>query len=127
MTSTVDRQHIQANTIRTLSIAQVLSGVGVAGTVAAGSLLVATITDNETFAGLAQTFSVLGAATMALPLSKLTRTGGRRLALFSGYFTGAIGALLAIIGGTSKILPIMLLGTFLVGAASASGYQARYA
>lgn len=126
-TSPTSREVIQARTIRTLSIAQVLSGVGVAGTVAAGSLLVSTITDSETLAGLAQTFSVLGAATMALPLAKLTRTGGRRLALASGYFTGALGAAFAVVGGTTSFLPIMLLGTFLVGAASASGYQARYA
>ena len=127
MATVAERQHIQKNTIRTLSIAQVLSGVGVAGTVAAGSLLVATITDNETLAGLAQTFSVLGAATMALPLSKLTRLGGRRFALSSGYIIGALGALFAVIGGSTRILPVMLIGTFLVGAASASGYQARYA
>ncbi len=127
MATVAERQLIQKNTIRTLSIAQVLSGVGVAGTVAAGSLLVATITDNETLAGLAQTFSVLGAATMALPLSKLTRLGGRRFALSSGYIIGALGALFAVIGGSTRILPIMLVGTFLVGAASASGYQARYA
>lgn len=128
MTTTIqDRAYIQSRTIRTLSLAQVLSGVGVAGTVAAGSLLVSTITDSETLAGLAQTFSVLGAATMALPLARLTRTGGRRLALASGYFLGGIGAIFAVIGGTTQFLPIMLLGTFLVGAASASGYQARYA
>jgi MFS family permease len=64
---------------------------------------------------------------MALPLANLTRRGGRRLALGSGYLIGAIGAVFAVAGGTSRILPLMLLGTFLVGAAAASGYQARYA
>ena len=118
---------LQRRTIQTLASAQILSGLGYASTVAAGSLLVASISKSEALAGLAQTFGVLGAATMALPLANLTRRGGRRLALSSGYAIGAIGALVAVLGGTSRLVPVLLLGTFLVGAAAASGYQARYA
>lgn len=117
----------QNKILRVLTFAQVLSGVGIAGTVAAGSLLVSAISGSETLAGLTQTSVVLGAAVMALPLAKLTQIGGRQLSLSIGYFFGAIGSVFAIIGGTTKILPIILLGTFLVGAASASGYQARFA
>ena len=120
-------QKLQDRTIKILASAQVLSGVGTAGTVAAGSLLVSSITDSETLAGLAQTSSVLGAAAMALPLSRLTQRGGRRMGLSIGYAVGAIGALSAIVGGTKEILIFMLLGTFLLGAASAAGYQARFA
>jgi MFS family permease len=64
---------------------------------------------------------------MALPLARLTQTGGRRLALTIGYSVGVIGALLTIFGGANRILFFMLLGAFFVGAASASGYQARFA
>jgi MFS family permease len=117
----------QNKTIRTLSAAQVLNGVGISGTVAAGSLLVSSISKSESLAGLAQTTTVLGAAMMALPLAKLTQKGGRRLSLMSGYCVGIVGAILAILGGTHKVLFLMLSGTFLVGAASASGYQARFA
>ena len=117
----------QRRVVRVLSAAQVLNGVGVAGTVAAGSLLVSSITKSEGLSGLAQTTSVLGAAVMALPLARLTQRGGRRLALTFGYSTGVIGAILAIFGGTQRILFFMLLGAFMVGAASASGYQARFA
>jgi MFS family permease len=117
----------QSRIVKTLITTQVLNGVGVAGTVAAGSLLVASITDSETLAGLAQTFSVLGAAAMALPLARLTNHGGRRLALSAGLITGLIGSLVAITGGSTKNIYLMLLGSFLVGAASASGYQARFA
>jgi MFS family permease len=117
----------QAKTVKVLASAQVLNGLGVAGTVAAGSLLVASITDSETLAGLAQTSSVLGAAALALPLARLTARGGRRLALSVGYIAGLIGSLFAIIGGANENLILMLLGTFFVGAASAAGYQARFA
>lgn len=117
----------QSRTVRVLASAQVLNGVGVAGTVAAGSLLVASITGSETLAGLAQTSSVLGAAALALPLARLTNRGGRRLALSVGYLAGVIGSIFAILGGANSSAPLMLLGTFFVGAASAAGYQARFA
>lgn len=119
-------QH-QSKIIRTLSTTQVLTGIGTSGTVAAGSLLVASISHSETLAGLAQTTTVLGAAVMALPLAKLTQRGGRRLSLMSGYSIGVLGAILAILGGTHRVLFLMLSGAFFVGAASASAYQARFA
>jgi len=118
---------LQNKVVKTLATAQVLSGVGVAGTVAAGSLLVSSITDSETLAGLAQTSAVLGAAALALPLARLTAKGGRRLALSVGYIAGVIGSIFAITGGAQRSIFLMLIGTFLVGAASAAGYQARFA
>ena len=118
---------LQEKTVKVLAAAQILNGVGVAGTVAAGSLLVASITESETLAGLAQTSSVLGAAALALPLARLTARGGRRLALSAGFVAGVVGSLFAIYGGSQKNIFFMLLGTFLVGAASAAGYQARFA
>lgn len=120
-------QTLQKRTIKVLATTQILSGVGVAGTVATGSLLVASISSSDALAGLAQTTSVLGAAAMAIPLSKLTQRGGRRLGLSVGYLVGALGAALVILGGAQSALPLMLAGTFMVGAASASGYQARFA
>ncbi|GDX22995.1 tetracycline resistance protein [Actinomycetes bacterium] len=118
---------LQSKTVKVLASAQVLNGLGVAGTVAAGSLLVSSITDSETLAGLAQTFSVLGAAALALPLAKLTARGGRRLALSVGLLSGVIGSCFAILGGAERNIYFMLLGAFLVGSASAAGYQARFA
>lgn len=117
----------EAKVVKVLASAQILNGLGTAGTVAAGSLLVSSISRSETLAGLAQTSAVLGAAAMALPLSRLTRRGGRRLALSVGYSFGVLGSLFAIVGGSQRILALMLVGTFLVGAASAAGYQARFA
>ena len=70
---------------------------------------------------------MLGAAALALPLARLTAKGGRRLALSVGYTAGAIGSLFAILGGSLSNIFLMLTGTFMVGAASAAGYQARCA
>ena len=127
MKESIEKHIVERHIVRVLTSTQVLTGVGVAGTTAAGSLLVSSISKSESLAGLAQTTAVLGAAAMALPLSRLTIRGGRRLALSVGYSIGAVGAVLAILGGSTRILALMLTGTFLVGAASAAGYQARFA
>ena len=125
--SSYEHESLQHRTIRTLSAAQIGAGIGTAGTVAAGSLLVASITGSEELAGLAQTFSVLGAAALAIPLARLTSRGGRRTALSFGYAAGVLGSFLAIFGGINSNVYLMLSGSFLVGSASASGYQARFA
>ena len=118
---------LQRKTVKVLASAQIFNGIGIAGSIAAGSLLIASITKSETLAGLASTSAVLGAAALALPLARLTAKGGRRLALSTGFVAGIVGSILAVIGGTQRIVVVMLMGTFLVGAASAAGYQARFA
>jgi MFS family permease len=122
-----NHQQLQRKTLKTLTAAQISAGVGTAGTVAAGSLLVASITGSEELAGLAQTFSVLGAAALAIPLARLTSSGGRRRALAVGYAAGVVGSFFAILGGVNSNIYLMLTGSFLVGSASASAYQARFA
>ena len=119
--------HLQQRTIKKLISAQIGAGLGTSSTVAAGSLLVTSITGSEKLAGLAQTFSVLGAAALAIPLARLTSQAGRRGALSMGYSTGVIGSLVAILGGVHRNVAMMFIGSFLVGAASASAYQARFA
>lgn len=118
---------VRTKTLRTLSIAQIVSGLGTAGAVPAGALLVLDTSGSEALAGLAQTFSVLGSALMAIPLANITQLGGRRAALATGYAIGALGAFITVVGGTTRIFPLIFLGILLVGAASASGYQARFA
>ena len=118
---------LERRVIKVLTLSQILNGIGVAGTGAAGSILVTSITKSDSLAGLAQTGAVLGAAAMALPLSRLTEHGGRRRALSTGYIIGMCGAILAVVGGATRNIQVLLLGTFLLGAASAAGYQARFA
>lgn len=118
---------IQRNTIRVLATAQVLGGIAVAGSVAAGSLIAESIADSEVAAGLAQTAGVLGAAVLALPLARIALSRGRRPALATGYGLGALGAVVVVVAAVSRSLPLVLVGCFFVGVASASGYQARYA
>ncbi|MBI1378705.1 MAG: MFS transporter [Frankiales bacterium] len=117
---------VQRRTLATLSAAQVLGGVAVAGSVAAGSLIAASLA-GDGFAGMAQTFGVLGSALFALPLAHIALTRGRRAALSTGYGVGMAGAVVVVAAGVTRSLPLVLLGCLLVGVASASSYQARYA
>lgn len=119
--------NLQRRTLATLATGQVLVGIGITGTVAPGSLLMTEMTNSETFAGLTQTSGVVGAALMAIPLAKLTQRGGRRLALMTGLGFGAFGCVLAVIAGSWTLPPLLLVAAMLVGFASASSYQARFA
>ena len=124
---TTERHSQQGKTLRKLAGAQTLSGLGVTGTFAAGSLLVVQISGSEALAGLVQTSTVVGAALLALPLARWTDKGGRRRSLGFGYFLGALGATMAFLGGVNRIFPLILIGAAMIGGASAAGYQARFA
>ena len=122
-----DVERLQRNTVRSLSGAQVLAGVGVGAGVAAGSLLVADVTGSDSWAGLAQTSGVVGAAVAAVPLARLSSARGRRTGLVSGLLIATGGAAVVVVGAVRGSLPVLLAGTLLVGAASAATLQARYA
>ena len=118
---------IQKRTVATLAASQMFGGIAVAGSVAAGALLAASIADSEAAAGLAQTAGVLGAALFALPLARIALSRGRRAALATGYALGAVGAGIVIIGAVQRNLVLVLVGCMLVGVSSAASFPARYA
>jgi MFS family permease len=122
----VDVESIQRRTVGVLAAVQVFSGIAVAGAVPAGALIAASLA-GEQVAGLAQTAGVLGAALLALPLARRALTHGRRSALSIGYGIALAGALLVVAGGVTRSLLLVLIGCLMVGVASASGYQSRYA
>lgn len=117
---------IQRRSVRTLSAAAVAGGIAVAGTIPAGALIAASLA-SDAVAGLAQTTGVIGAAALALPLARIALSRGRRAALTLGYSLGAVGAVVVVVAGAMRSLPLVFVGCFLVGVASAAGLQARYA
>ena len=124
--SATDVAAIQKRSVRSLSAGAVAGGIAVAGAIPAGALIAASLA-SEAVAGLAQTTGVIGAAVLALPLARIALSRGRRAALSLGYGLGAFGAVIVVVAGASRSLPLVFVGCFFVGVASAAGLQARYA
>ena len=123
----VDVAAVQRRSLGVLSGYQALAGIAIAGAVPAGALIAEGVAGSDAAAGLAQTSGVVGAALAALPLARLTLSGGRRRALVWGVGLGALGAVVVVVASVLRSFPLVVLGCLLVGVASAAGYQARYA
>jgi MFS family permease len=124
--STVDVHSVQRRTVAILAGTQVLGGVGVAIGVAVGALLAAELS-TAALAGLAASASVVGAAVLAVPVSRVMDVAGRRAGLVLGYSAGAAGALVVVLSALAQSLPGVLAGMVLFGGATAANLQARYA
>lgn len=98
--------HIAASTVATI-VAKELSG--------------ATI-----WSGAPGAAVVLGAAIGATLLSRLMVSRGRRAGLTVGYVVGVTGAVVATIAVISRSLPLLLLGTILIGFGNSSNQLSRY-
>jgi MFS family permease len=120
-------QILQRRTVRILTAGQVLSGFGLGSTLSIGALLAEHISGTAAWSGAAATFSTLGAATWAIPLSRIAYSRGRRPALATGATLAILGASLMITAAEIMSLPMLLVGLFLLGAGSATGLQARFA
>lgn len=122
-----DIERIQRRTIKILAAGQVLGGFGLGSVLSIGSLLARDLSGSESWAGAAATFSTLGAAIWAIPLSRLAYAKGRRISLASGAFLAITGAITVINAASLRLFPLLLLGIFLLGAGSATSLQARFA
>lgn len=120
-------EQIQRRTISVLALGQVLGGFGLGSVLSIGSLLARDLSGSEAWAGSAATFSTLGAAFWAIPLSRLAYARGRRISLGAGAALAITGALTVIEAAHLRVFPLLLLGIFLLGAGSATSLQARFA
>jgi MFS family permease len=123
----VDRVVVQRKTLRVLSAAQVLGGVGVGSAIAVGGLLAEDVSGSTELSGLTQTASVLGGAVAALPMARLMSRHGRRPGLVAGYVVAASGAVLMTAGAVLESFPLVLAGGLLLGSGTATNLQSRYA
>jgi MFS family permease len=123
----VDRHVVQRRTVGVLSGSVALAGLGVTVGVTVGGLLARDVAGTDSASGLGQTAGVLGAAVIAVPLAGISDRWGRRVGLALGYGVAVLGAVLAIVAASLSSLPVLLVGLFCFGAATACGLQARYA
>ena len=95
--------------------------------VAVGALLAEQVSGSARWAGLGGTFQILGAAVIAIPMSRLMAARGRRPGLALGYVLAAVGAVGLIVAGVTGSFALLLVSSVLFGGATASNSQARYA
>jgi MFS family permease len=117
---------VQRRTLRLLFVTQIISGIGVAIGASVGALLAADLAGIGV-SGLAQSAVVIGAALLALPATAIVNRHGRRPSLAAAYFVAAVGAILVVTAAMRGSIPLLFLGFFLFGGATAAGFQARYA
>ncbi|MEV4710108.1 MFS transporter [Micromonospora sp. NPDC049374] len=117
---------IQRRTLRLLFTTQVVGGIGVTIGIAVGALLAAEIAGTAV-AGLAQSAAVIGAALLAVPVTRIITGYGRRPGLAFAYVIGALGGALVVLAAATRSVPLLFLGMLLFGGGSAANLQARYA
>ena len=118
---------IQRRTVRVLVGSQALGGLGNTVGISVAAVLARDVSGSEALAGLVQTMQVLGAALASFLLARLMGVRGRRVGLVTGYLVGSTGAAVCVVGGATDSYGVLLLGGGLLGANSATSYQARYA
>lgn len=118
---------VQRRTVGVLSGCVALAGLGVTVGVTVGGLLAREVAGTDSASGLGQTMGVLGAAVIAVPLARISDSAGRRTGLVTGYAVAVVGAVVVVAAAAISSLPLLLLGLFAFGAATACGLQARYA
>ena len=124
--SQIDIASLQKRVLRTLMVGQMLSGFGVGATFSAGAMLAEMLSGSAAWSGAASTFSTLGAAFWAIPLSRLAAAKGRRIALATGAALAILGALIIVWSAVIGVFAVMIVGLVLIGAASAISLQARF-
>src|SRR4051794_19258590 len=105
-------------------------GLGSTGNIAAvsvGTIAAAELAGTTALSGAPGAMVVLGSAAGSYLLSSLMVRRGRRTGLATGYALGVIGALLAVAAVTTHGLPLLFLGTALIGFGSSSNQLSRYA
>lgn len=117
---------LQKRIVYTLAGAQILGGIGMASGAAVGALLAADLAGDK-FAGLSASSSVIGAAFIAIPVTRLMTTTGRRQGLILAYIIGIIGAITVILGAKMGQIAIALPGMVLMGGGTTATLQSRYA
>jgi MFS family permease len=104
-----------------------LGGLAQSLTGAAGALLVREIGGSDLVAGMPQAVLVLGAGAAAVVLSRVATRRGRCQSLMYGAAVAVLGCLVVIAGAVSGALPVVLLGTCLLGTGNAAVMLSRYA
>jgi MFS family permease len=117
----------QSRTLRTLVIAQVFSGAGLAAGVTVGALLAEDMLGTTSLAGIPAALFTTGSAAAAITVGRVSNRLGRRTGLTLGYAVGALGSVAVVAAATLDSVPFLLAALLVYGAGTATNLQARYA
>ena len=120
-----DVRRVQRRTLSVLIFSQMIGGIGVAIGIAVGALLAARM-GGTAISGLGQSSLVVGAALLAVPVTRLMNRRGRRPGLTVAYFIGATGAIVVLLAAARGSVWMLFVGLFLFGGGTTANYQARY-
>lgn len=118
---------VQRRTVASLVVSQALGGVGVSTGIAVVVLLAEDILGSPDLAGLPQSAQVFGSAASAYAIAALSSRSGRRVGLAMGYGTGSVGAALCLLAAIVSSFGLLIVGSALLGSATAANSQARFA
>jgi MFS family permease len=118
----VARRHI----VRTLFSGVALGSTGHIAAITVGTLAAQELTGSPTWSGTPSAAIVFGSATGSALISAVMARRGRRSGLITGYLTAAVGALISVLALLVGSLPVLLLGTFVLGFGNSSNQLARY-
>ena len=126
------RSPAELERLRRRTVATLIGGVALGSTGHIAAVTVATIVATHIaggttiWSGAPTATVVLGAAAGASVLSWLMVRRGRRAGLATGYLVSVIGALIATTSVVILSLPLLLIGTVLIGFGNASNQLSRY-
>ncbi|MFT4260447.1 MFS transporter [Microbacterium sp.] len=118
---------VQRRTVLVLALGQILGGVAFGATVSLGAMLAADLSGSDGLSGLATASVTLGPALCAIPLARMAARFGRRRALTLGNVFALVGIVIVVVAVALRIFPLLLLGTFAIGAGNAGNLQSRFA
>jgi len=105
-------------------------GLGSTGHIAAitvGTIVAKDLAGSSALSGAPSASVVFGAAAGSAVLAALMIRRGRRIGLAAGYMIGVGGALVSTAAVVTRSLPLLLLGTFLIGFGNSANQLSRYA
>ena len=114
-------------TVRALVLGVALGSTGHIAASTVATIVAEDIAGTSALSGAPGATVVLGAALGASLLSMLMVRRGRRAGLALGYAIGVLGAVTAVIAVITRSLPVLLLGTLLIGFGNSSNQLSRYA
>ncbi len=117
---------LRRRTTGALVVGVALGSTGHIAAVTVATIVARSITGSAETAGAPAASVVLGAALGATLLSWLMSLRGRRLGLAIGYVVGVLGAAVAVAAVVWSSLPLLLVGTLLLGFGNASNQLSRY-